>query len=244
MEKKGSLFVGLFLVLLGVLSLAGNLLFSLGRNLPNSIFQMWPVIVIGIGLLFVMPPFFFPRTRGLAGLFIPGMPVLVTGVILFTASLLNNWRIWATAWPLEVLAVAVGFVLAAIFMRVIWLLIPAFIIGFVGAALQFCAITGWWTSWAVLWTVIPLGLGLAFIIIGLREQRNTLAVVGAGLCGFAGLAFAGASFFSLTWRFINLLAPLFVIGMGVLIVTLGFLKPATKPAQPEVSEPVAENSVQ
>lgn len=246
MNKKGSLFVGVFLVLLGLLSLAGNLVISLNRQLPVSVFQLWPVIVIGAGLLFVMPPLFFYQTRGLGGLFIPGFPVLVTGGILFAASVTNRWGLWGYAWPLEIIALAVGFLCAALFMRVIWLLIPAFLIGFIGAALQFCALTGLWAAWAVLWTVIPLGLGLAFILIGLKERLNTLTILGAGFCGFAGLAFAGVSFFSVTWKFANLLAPVVVIGMGVLIVALGFVKRAEKPAQvaTENSEPATENSVQ
>jgi hypothetical protein len=236
MNKKGSLFVGLFLVALGILSLAGNVFISLTDRLPVNIFQMWPTIVIGIGLLFVMPPFFFPQTRGLAGLFIPGMPILVTGGILFAASVTNRWELWSIAWPLEVIALALGFLLAAIFMRVIWLLIPAFLIGFTGAVLQFCALTGFWAAWAALWTVEPLALGLAFIIIGLKEGHRTLALVGAGFSGFAGLAFAGISFFSVTWRFANVIAPVIVIGLGVLLLALSFFNPAPKMVTPVTPE--------
>jgi hypothetical protein len=224
MQKKSSLFVGLFLILLGILSLGGNIGMSLSRQAPHSFFQLWPVIIIGMGLLFVMPPLFIPQKRGLGGLFIPGLPILVTGGILFAASLSNHWSIWGTMWPLEVIGVALGLALAAIFIRVIWLVIPAFIIGFVGLALQFTAMTGLWASWAILWTFVPLSLGLAFLVIGLKEHLSTLTIVGMGFCGFSGLAFAGLSVFPVALQFANLIAPTFVILMGAILIAIAFWK--------------------
>jgi len=224
MQKKGSLFIGVFLILVGILSLGGNMFMDFTERIPVSVFQLWPVIVIAVGLLFTMPPFFAPNNHGLGGLFIPGIPVLVTGGILFAASVMNNWGIWALAWPLEVIAVGIGFLLAAIFIRVIWLLIPATIITFTGGALAFTTLTGMWSTWSFLWTVIPLALGLAFIIIGLNEKKTTLTIVGAGFAGLAGVAFASLSVFETGWGFVNLLAPAFVILMGLFILTTGFVK--------------------
>ena len=224
MQNKGSLFIGVFLVLVGILSLGGNMFMDLTERMPVSIFQLWPVIVIATGLLFVMPPFFAPNNRGLGGLFIPGVPILVTGGILFAASVMSNWGIWAVAWPLEIIALGIGFLFAAIFIRVIWLLIPALIITLLGGALGFSAMTGLWSAWAFLWTVIPLALGLAFIIIGLKEGKTALTIIGAGFAGFAGVAFASLSVFSAGWEFVNLLAPGFVILMGLLILSTGFVK--------------------
>ncbi len=234
MQKKGSLFVGLFLIVLGVLSLAGNLGLSLGRQMPHNIYQLWSVIVIGMGLLFVMPPFFAPDNRALGGLFIPGVPILVTGGILFTASVMNNWGIWAHAWPLVVIAEALGLALGAIFIRVIWLMIPALIVGFVGLALQFTALTGFWATWAVLWTLVPLALGVAFLIIGIKEHRETLTTVGMGFCGFAGLAFAGLSIYPVGLKFANLIAPAIVILMGAMLIAIAFLK-KNKPDETKAS---------
>ena len=224
MQKKGSLFIGVFLILIGILSLGGNMFLSLSKRVPASLFPLWPVIVIAIGLLFVMPPIFSPSRRGLGGLFIPGIPILVTGGILLASTVLDNYEIWVAAWPLEVIAVGIGFLLAAIFIRVIWLLIPALIITLVGGALGFSTLTGMWSAWAFLWTVVPLGLGLAFIIIGLKEHKNVLTIVGAGFSGFAGVAFASLSVFSVGQKLVNLIAPGFVILMGLLILATGFVK--------------------
>ena len=241
MQKKGSLFVGLFLVLLGILSLGGNLGMSLSRQIPHNIFQLWSVIVIGMGLLFIMPPFFAPQNHSLGGLFIPGVPILVTGGILFAASITGNWGIWAYAWPLVVIAEALGLALGAVFIRVIWLLIPAFLVGFVGLALQFTALTGLWTTWAVLWTFVPLALGLAFLVIGLKEHRETLTTVGVGFCGFAGLAFAGLSIFPVSVKFANLIAPAFVILMGAMLIAIAFLKQNKLVEKTENPDGITEN---
>ena len=194
MQKKSSLFVGLFLILLGILSLGGNIGMSLSRQAPHSFYQLWPIIIIGMGLLFIMPPLFVPQNRGLGGLFIPGLPILVTGGILFAASVSNHWSIWGTMWPLEVIGVALGLALATIFIRVIWLVIPAFIIGFVGLALQFTAMTGLWASWAILW------LRAAVARAGISDHRPqgtpehidhrrhwVLRIFRPGLCGSFGI---------------------------------------------------------
>ena len=172
MQKKASLLIGVTLIVLGILALAGNLLIrAVGGGFMLG-FRAWPIFVVGAGLLFCLPPFLFPQQRGLSGLFVPGIPTLITGMLLFVASVTGYWAIWAILWPLEVLSVAAAFVLMAIFLKVPWLMIPASIIGFTGLVLQFCAATGWWSSWAVLWTVEPFAVGLPLLLIGLVQENR------------------------------------------------------------------------
>jgi hypothetical protein len=92
----------------------------------------------------VLPPLAVRGKRGLGALFIPGMPTLATGLILLLASVFRRWDVWAWLWPLEVLALAAGFLVAAIYTRVIELVIPAIIIGLNRLLLQFCTVTGLW----------------------------------------------------------------------------------------------------
>jgi hypothetical protein len=229
MEKKASLFIGIFLLVLGALALGGNLLLSTRGLSFLGNFSLWPLVVIAAGLLFGMPPFFFPKVRGLSGLAVPGLPVLATGAILLACTLSGNWGLWATLWPLEVIAIGLAFVFMTVWMRLIWLLIPAFLIEFTALVLQFCAATGLWASWAVLWVVEPLALGLAFLIIGLAKRYHILAIVGGGFCAFAGLGVAASSFFVSTHSWlVNLIGPVFVLAMGVLVLILGFYKPVKK----------------
>ena len=165
MGKQLSLLLGIGLVLFGGLALAANLFGQLFGWRPGWVFGLfWPLLVVGVGLAFVIPPLLAHHQRGLGALFIPGMPVLMSGVMLMAANIFNLWWIWEMFWPLEVLALAIGFALAAVWMRVIWLLIPASIIGFNGLVLQFCALTGWWESWAALWAWFLRKVTLAFAL--------------------------------------------------------------------------------
>ena len=99
MQKKASLLVGLTLIVLGVLALAANLLIRANGVGFLLGFRAWPIIVMGAGLLFCLPPFLFREQRGLSGLFIPGLPILTTGMLLFLASVSGNWSIWAYGGP-------------------------------------------------------------------------------------------------------------------------------------------------
>jgi hypothetical protein len=249
MEKKASLLIGLTLVVLGVLALAANLLIQTTGISALIGFRAWPIFVVGAGLLFCLPPFLFPRQRGLSGLFLPGLPTLVTGGILFLASISGNWHIWATAWPLEVLSVAAAFILMAIFLKVPWLTIPASIVGFTGAILQFCAVTGWWSSWAVLWSLELFAIGLPLLLIGLFKRIEGVKLAGLILCGLAGIAFAGMSSLLVTSLWITrLVGPILVLGVGVLLVYAAIRKPSSEvppmPPEPPADVPAEGSAAQ
>src|SRR5450759_725032 len=231
MQKKTSLLFGVTLILLGVLALAGNLLMrAVGGGILLG-FRAWPIFVVGAGLLFCLPPFIFSKIHGLSGLFIPGIPTLTTGFLLFFASISGNWSVWATLWPLEVISVGLGFVLMAIFLKVPWLLIPASIVGMNGLVLQFCAATGLWSSWAVLWTMEPFAVGLPLLLIGMFKKIDGAKMAGIILCGFAGLAFAAMTSLLVTSFWITrLIGPGIVLALGILLVLSALLK---KPVDPQ-----------
>jgi hypothetical protein len=248
MQKKASLLIGLTLILLGILFLAGNLLLQSAGNAFFPGLRAWPILVVGAGLLFCLPPFLFPRQPGLSGLFIPGLPVLTTGILLFIASMTGNWSIWVTFWPLEVLSLAAAFILMAIFLKVPWLMIPASILGFTGAALQLCALTGQWSWWAVLWTVIPFAVGLPLLLIGFARKINGLKLAGILLCGLAGLAFAAMSSLLVTSSWITrLIGPTVVLVLGLLLLLLALGKRSPekmeRPAEEPVETPAGEQVV-
>ena len=110
-ERSLSLIFGIALVAIGAISLLGNTLLAL------QAWRLWPVTVIIAGIALTIPGFLGLKRRGFGSFFIPGIPVLTTGGILLFASLFDRWNVWELAWPLEVLGLAVGFALAAIFMR-------------------------------------------------------------------------------------------------------------------------------
>ena len=241
MQKKDSLLIGVTLIVLGILALAGNLLLRAVGNGFVLGFRAWPVFVVAAGLLFCLPPLIFPRQRGLSGLFVPGIPTLITGMLLFIGSVTGYWGIWATLWPLEVLSVAAAFILMAVFLKVPWLMIPASILGFTGLVLQFCTVTGWWSSWAVLWTVEPFAVGLPLLLIGLSRKIEGVKLAGLILCGLAGLGFAAMSTVLVTSLWITrLIGPALVLGLGILLVVSTLVKRSPEnPAVPPEEEQAA-----
>ena len=230
MDRRSSFVVGGTLVLVGVLSLLLTGVMSLlGINLFGFVWRLWPILVVGVGLLFVAPPLLTRGKRGLGGLFIPGLPILATGAILFLASVFNAWSIWAWLWPMEVLSLAMGFLAAAIYMRVIWLVIPAIIIGLNGFVFQFCAITGLWEWWSVLWTMEPLAVGLALLVPGILENVSGLRLAGLILCGVAAAGFVLMITVLGGWWPVRLLGPGLLILIGLGVIGWGLVRPALLP---------------
>jgi hypothetical protein len=226
-QRTLSIIAGLVLIVFGALCLASNFLLS-WLNLPISwwdAWRLWPLPIVAIGLLLVLIPLIGFRTPGLGVLFIPGVPVLTTGGILLFNSLFNWWDAWAWLWPLEVLSVAVGFALAAIFTRIVWFGIPAILIGVNGLVLAFCNTTGLWEWWSVLWTVEPLALGLCFLLIAAATRSVVVAIIGGMFCSFAVLAFLGMStLLSFGGLVFQLIGPTLIILLGVFLLAASLLK--------------------
>lgn len=235
MEKRFSILVGAMLIVMGVLSLALNLAApALGLDVWRwGAWRLWPLTVVSVGLLFVLSPLLAAGNRGLGALFIPGVPILTTGSILLFTSVFDVWGAWAWLWPLEVLGVAVGFLFAAIYMRVIWLLIPAIIVGANGLVFHFCAITGLWEAWAVLWTIEPLSVGLSFLIISAKTRSAGLFAAGLIICSVAGVGMIGMTAIFPWWWLTNLTGPAVLILVGVLLLVWSLVR------RPALSGPVA-----
>lgn len=230
MDKRSLILVGAALILLGLLAMVfTGVTAVLGWNVGILFARLWPVLVIGVGLGFVVPPLVVRGKPGLGALFIPGFPILMTGSLLFLASVTNAWGIWAWLWPMQLLAVATGFFFAAVYMRVIWLVIPAIIIGLNGMVFQFCAITGLWAWWSVLWIIEPLAVGLALLVPGVVKDVRGLKLAGVILCGLAG------GFFMLMVTVLGGWWPIRLVGGGLLVLgglgVLGwvFLRPTLAP---------------
>ena len=222
--NKRMVVVGLGLIALGMLSMVfAGVLSVLGIRLLGFGLRFWPLLVVALGAALVAPPLRVKGQRGLGGLFIPGMPILATGGILLLASVFDAWGVWAWLWPLEVVALALGFLAAALYMGVVELIIPAIIIGANGVLFQFCAITGAWGWWSVLWTVEPLAIGLALLIVGVARRLPALTRVGIAWWAVAAACFllmvailAGGGLLRLFPPAVLILAGMAVVGWGLL----------------------------
>lgn len=230
MNTKRSIIAGIVLILLGLVALAYNLA---GHLFGFWMWRFWPVLVIAVSLAFLLPPLLVRGKRGLGALFILGLPILVTGGILLFTSTFNVWHAWSRLWPLEILALALGFLFAAIYTRSLGLIIPAVIIGANGLLFQFCALTGWWEVWSVLWTVEPLSVGLALLIFGILKRSTGLLMAGIILIGVGGVGMVGmTAILSLTtlWPsswIINLVGPITIIAAGLFLLVLSLIRRST-----------------
>jgi hypothetical protein len=213
-----SLIFGIALIVIGGLSLIGNTI------LRMEAWRLWPITVITAGLVLTAPGFLGLARRGFGAFFIPGIPVLVTGGILMVASLFHNWGVWAVAWPLEVLAVAAGFGMAAIFMRLPALAIPAIIVGLNGVVLAFCNLTGLWGAWALVWPIEPLAVGLGLFVVGFFNRSAGAITAGVILSAIAGVGFFMTSFFSIfNLSILRFAVPAMLVLTGVIVIAASFL---------------------
>jgi hypothetical protein len=225
MQRTISIIFGLGLVCLGLLVLASNLFIPLiGFSLYWwDAWRLWPVVLLGAGL-------------GI--LFIPAFPILTNGSILLFASLLNHWNVWSLLWPLEILSVAAGFLLAALFTRSVWLGVPAILIGANGLVLAFCNLTGLWHWWTVLWTIEPFALGVCFLLIGVKTHTRVVSVLGLLLCAFAGMmASMMATILFSTWRLFSFIWPTALIVTGGILLFLGVSRNILPPRDATPSTP-------
>lgn len=208
-QQNFSYFAGLFLILLGSLAFLQAVVLPLfGWHL--QLWRLWPLVLVAGSLFMLLAPFIWNSNAGLKGLFIPGFPLLTISSMLLVGSIFNGWGVWATFWPAILVALALGFATSAVFMRNIWLLIPAVIIGTNGLMFQFSALTGWWGAWAIFWTIEPLAVGLALLITSAGHRRELIT---------AGLILAAISFVLFSVMSLALSGWVSVLGASLLIFT-------------------------
>jgi len=234
-ERLFNLIAGVTLLAIGVIALAGNVF------LATKAWKLWPVIIVLAGIGLTIPGFFGISRHGFGAFFIPGIPVLTTGGILLYASLTNHWNVWAVAWTLEILALALGFALAAIFMRAPALAIPAFIVGINGVMLAFCAVTGLWQSWAILWPIEFLAVGLGLLVLGIANNSAGVKTAASILFTIAGGGFFISTFISVFNKgILKFAVPVMLLLTGVLLTATFLIN--RSPETPTITEPSTQDA--
>ncbi len=231
MQKTSTIVIGIVLIMFGATTLALNaVLPALGITIGwFQPWSAWPLFILALGSVLFLLALFSIRKPGLGALFIPALPINMVGLILLYASVFNQWHIWSFAWSFIIVALAVGFLLAMVFTRNIWLGIPTILIGANALVLTFCSLTGLWSWWAVLWTVEPLALGLVFFLIAYQTRSAVLLVLGLVASGFAAFAFmmmSGIAIFG-GWIF-RLSVPALMILLGLALLSWSVVR---RPAQ-------------
>jgi hypothetical protein len=167
-RSSSSLITGSILIGLGVLALFITLS---GIDLWTVSWRWWPTVIIAFGALFALLPVFL-RKRWMGLLYIIAAPIVAIGIMLLISMTSGQWFLWARWWPIGVLSVALGFVLAALYAREVWLLVPAIFLGVNGGLFLFNMWYGQWYLWKVLWIAQPLSLGLALLLVGVVKHSG------------------------------------------------------------------------
>lgn len=217
MQKLATLITGLSLFLFGLLSLTANLFLpAFGIRLTwLEPWRYWPLFVLGLGTLLFMLGLLSFRSPGWGALFIPAIPINVTGALLFAGSVFDQWHVWNFGWAFIILGLAVGFLFAAVAMRNTWLGIPAIIIGINGLVMAFCSITGLWSWWSVLWTIEPLSVGLILLLVAYKTRSRVVTIIGGTFTAFSLLALVmmGSALLMGGWGF-RLMLPMMLVFVG------------------------------
>lgn len=220
-DNKYSALFGIILIAVGGIALFGNGLLPLFGVENWGLWRFWPLAPLLVGCAFVIAPF-ASRQRGMAGMFIPGVPILTAALIMLVASIFDYWSIWAWAWSLMLIALGIGFSMAAVGLRVRPLFIPAIIVGVNGLIMLFCSVTGWWESWAFIWTLEPLTVGFALLFTGFLTDQDGMKTAGWILCLIAG---GGMVLMTTVLSSISfgIVGSLLMIGLGSGLFVKGFL---------------------
>ena len=99
-SNPGLLAVGILLIVFGLLAMANQFFDLVDWG------SLWPVTIIGLGILFFVA--MFAGGRQVSGLAVPGSIITGVGLILLYQSITGHWESWAYSWALIIVFVGVG----------------------------------------------------------------------------------------------------------------------------------------
>jgi serine/threonine protein kinase len=91
------------------------------------------------------------------------LTIVLANICALWAGGITGWKIYAHAWPMEL--ILVGLLLSALMAALAtpWMLIPAGLVLGNGMLLSYYTLTGWWSHWVFLWPLEPLLLAAAIL---------------------------------------------------------------------------------
>jgi hypothetical protein len=104
MSKRGSLVGGIILILIGGLILINQLMGGIGIQIS------WPLILVGMGLLFLL----FGAIFGIGGLAVPGSILAGLGLIFYYQDYTGDFTSWTYMWALIPGFVGVGVLISGL----------------------------------------------------------------------------------------------------------------------------------
>jgi hypothetical protein len=174
MSRTLELTVGLMLLVTGVIVLSSTWIgeWFAQYGFDTDLFTWWPMLLIVLSLFFLIPVFLSRLSRRLrAGMVIPGLMLLLTGLALLYTSLNNRWEEWATLWTVVPFSLGLGLYAAG------WLAdLPAF--KWIGSALAAAGVIAYLAlatafggeAFRLIGALGIIALGLALTVGGLAQR--------------------------------------------------------------------------
>jgi hypothetical protein len=164
---------------------------------------------------------------------VAGITLLLIGLLLLASEQIANLvqglpideDIWAW-WPVLLIGLSLFFLIPSVVgpqnrrLRA-GMVIPGAILAGVGGALLYPSLTGRWTAWSYLWSVIPFSFGLGMYAAGWIADAPAFKWIGAGIAigGVVSYLVFGTAFGGEAFRVI---AAIGVLALG-LALTIGGL---------------------
>lgn len=159
--------------------------------------------------------------------------LIALGVLFLAGQVLgvSIWSLMGISWPLFVLLPGLVFLALAIFgdRRLTGFVFPGAIVTGTGAILWYQNVTNHWESWAYMWALYPVFLGLALMFNGRRSANEREVQTGRGFFNFGMIGFiAGAAFFEIAIfgnysPLAGWVVPVLLIGAGGYLLLTGRL---------------------
>jgi hypothetical protein len=158
-----------------------------------------------------------------------GAVTLIGVGALFLLAQLTDFDVFGFIWPFFVILPGAAFLLAALNgdKNAAGLAVPGALVTGTGGILLYQNMTGHWESWAYIWALYPVFLGLALIYVGRRTENEGTSKAGQGFVRWGGVVFVvlwaifELAIFTENKPFGNLLLPLVLIGAGVILLFRG-----------------------
>jgi hypothetical protein len=166
---------------------------------------------------------------------------LISLGVLFLLAQVFQFSFLGLLWPLFIIGPGAVFLYFAINGNrdAAGLAVPGAVISGTGLILFYQNLTGHWNSWAYVWALYPVFVGLALVFIGRRTASESTLRTGDnmvkwGLFAFIGLwALFELLIFGGNSQLISTLLPLVLIGAGVYILMRGRSGIATRYEKPK-----------
>lgn len=167
--------------------------------------------------------------RNNRGNLVIGVVLILIGALFLAVQFvpgLSDWINIQWSWPLLMVAVGVSLLLFGLLVGAPGMAVPAVIVAGIGGILYYQNLSGDWTSWAYLWTLIPGFVGLGVVLAGALGGgfRRSLSEGGGLIVISLILFFIFASIMG-GWNLLGDYWPVLLILLGVWLLIRQLFRP-------------------